>query len=84
MPRTTPSKYEERCRLVRGIIKKGKEIKKKSDRDLAKLTGKNPRLMESRNADPGSFRLCELWAVCDALGIPPEERLEIMGGKRGG
>ena len=42
MPRTTPSKYEERCRLVRGIIKKGKEIKKKSDRDLAKLTGKIP------------------------------------------
>ena len=42
MPRTTPSKYEERCRLVRGIIKKGKEIKKKYTEDeIKEIVAKN-------------------------------------------
>lgn len=84
MPKVSISKYEERCRLVRGLIAKGKAIKQKSDTDLAKLTGKNPRLMESRNKNPGSFRLEELWYICDALGMSLEERGELLGGKRGG
>lgn len=83
MPKIAPSKREMRCRQVRGIICKWKEIKKKSDKDLAKAAGKNPRFMETRNRDPGSFRLDELWSICDALGIPPDERLEIIGGKGG-
>ena len=79
MPKLAISKYEERCRHVRGVISKAKEIKKLSDKDLAKAIGKNPRFMEQRDADPGSLRLSELWAICDKLGIPPAERLEILG-----
>lgn len=79
MPKLAPSKREERCRQVRGVIKKGMEIKKKTNSDLAKAAGKNPRFMELRNKDPGTFRLDELWAICDTLQIPPEERLQIIG-----
>lgn len=81
MPKLTISKYEERCRLVRGIIKKGQAIKKKTDRDISILTGKNPRIMEVRNRNPGSFTLDELWKICDALGLTKEERGELLGGK---
>lgn len=82
MPKLAITKYEERCRHVRGVISKAQEIKKVTGRDLSIAIGKNPRYMEQRNADPGSLRLSDLWAICDKLSIPPEERLEILGVER--
>lgn len=79
MPKLKPSKLEEQCRIVRGIIKKNMEFRGVSEEELATAAHFTKRTLQNKIHRPETFTLEELWVVADKLKISGEERAQMLG-----
>lgn len=78
MPKTKPIKLEERRRRVAGILEKYEAISATSDEKAAIIMRRTKQTYQSRKKRPDNFSLVELWALLDGLGVPDEERMDIL------
>lgn len=78
MPKTKPFRREEQQRNVRALIAKYMELRKANEEKVAAQAGMVKRSLQNKRRHPETFRLGELWDVCDALDVPDEERIEIL------
>lgn len=68
----------QRSENIRAIINEYKARRCLTNAGIAKAINMPLRTFENRKADPGIFRIEELWLLCEALGVPEEQRKTIM------
>lgn len=68
----------QRAENIRAIIHEYKSRRRLTNAGIAKAINMPLRTFENRKADPGIFRIEELWLLCEALGVPEEQRKTIM------
>lgn len=78
MPKTKPIKLEERRRRVTGILEKYEAISATSDEKAGIFIRRTRQTYQSRKKRPGQFTLDELWPLLDGLGVPENERTDIL------
>ena len=66
--------------LLTRIIKGAAARSGYSMRQLARETGiPYQTIMQNRLSDPGSWRLCEIWAIVRVLEFTDDELMEVIG-----
>ncbi|MFR1352824.1 hypothetical protein [[Clostridium] symbiosum] len=68
----------QRVENVRAIISEHKARRNMTNAGIAKAIHMPLRTFEKRKMDPGLFKLEDLWLLCEALGVPEEQRKTIM------
>lgn len=68
----------QRAENVRAIISEHKTRRNMTNARIAKAIHMPLRTFEKRKMDPGLFKLEDLWLLCEALGVPEEQRKTIM------
>ena len=63
---------------IKAIIAEHKQRKGMTDAMVAKAAGINPGTFVQRKRNPGTFRLNDLWAICNVLDVPEEQRNTIL------
>lgn len=78
MPRVKLSEFEEKDRLVQGLIAKNQTFLKLSDEDVAKKVSLSKRTYQNKKNRPRTFNLHELRRVCKILGFSEDEKSQIL------
>lgn len=68
----------QRSDNIKAIIAEHKQRKGMTDAMVAKAAGINPGTFVQRKRNPGTFRLNDLWAICNVLDVPQEQRNTIL------
>ena len=68
----------QRSDNIKAIIAEHKQRKGMTDAMVAKAAGINPGTFVQRKRNPGTFRLNDLWAICNVLDVPEEQRNTIL------
>lgn len=81
MPRTLPTKNEERRRAVRAIISSGLDMMNSDEDKLAAAMGCKRRTLQNRRKSPDTLSLGEFWRICDYLQVPDRIAVYLLLGK---
>ena len=68
----------QRAENVRAIISEHKTRRNMTNAGIAKAINMPVETFKKRKAEPATFRAGELWLLCEALGVPEEQRKTIM------
>lgn len=68
----------QRSDNIKAIIAEHKQRKGMTDAMVAKAAGIKPGTFVQRKRNPGTFRLNDLWAICNVLDVPEEQRNTIL------
>ena len=68
----------QRTENIRALISEHKTRKNMTNAGIAKAIHMPLRTFEDRKSDPATFRVGELWLMCEALGVPEEQRHTII------
>lgn len=68
----------QRAENIRAIIGEYKSRRHVTNAGIAKAINMPLPTFAKRKSDPGTFRIEELWLLCEALDIPEEQRKTIV------
>lgn len=68
----------QRAENIRAIINEFKSRRGVTDIVLAKEIGMAESTFRKNKANPGLFRMEDIWLLCEALDVPDEQRKNIM------
>ena len=68
----------QRAENIRAIINEYKSRRRMTNVDIAKAINMPLPTFEHRKGHPEIFRIGELWLLCEALGVPEEQRHTII------
>lgn len=72
------SYMRQRAENIRAIINEYKVRRNITNVGIAKAINMPLPTFNTRKADPGSFRMEEIWLLCETLEIPDDQRKTIM------
>ena len=68
----------QRAENIRALISEHKTRKNMTNAGIAKAINMPLDTFNKRKAEPATFRVGELWLMCEALGVPEEQRHTII------
>ena len=78
MPKTRINKTEEKRRTVRAIIAKYMALANHDDAYLALKLQCTKQTLQNKKKRPETFRLDELWTLCEVLKVSEGEKIEML------
>lgn len=68
----------QRAANIQGILSKYRAVQHLTDSRIAAAAGIKLPTYYKRKANPSTFKIGELWRLCDVLEVPEDERRTIM------